>query len=79
MHAGIDFLEFKPSEIALAVAISISREFQTPDMNKAILSFPYMEKVIQKELRFFPFFPEKTHFLLIVLNICFMVLFCRKE
>ncbi|KGN48716.1 cyclin-D4-1 [Cucumis sativus] len=41
---GIDFLEFKPSEIALAVAISISREFQTPDMNKAILSFPYMEK-----------------------------------
>ncbi|XP_038883179.1 cyclin-D4-1-like [Benincasa hispida] len=41
---GIDFLEFKPSEIALAVAISISGEFQAPDMNKAILSFPYMEK-----------------------------------
>ncbi|CAK9320556.1 unnamed protein product [Citrullus colocynthis] len=41
---GIDFLEFRPSEIALAVAISISGELQAPDMNKAILSFPYMEK-----------------------------------
>lgn len=59
MHAGIDFLEFRPSEIALAVAISISGELQAPDMNKAILSFPYMEKVIQKELCFNFVFPPK--------------------
>ncbi|XP_023544204.1 cyclin-D2-1-like [Cucurbita pepo subsp. pepo] len=41
---GIDFLEFRPSEIALAVAISTSGELQASDVNKAILSFPYMEK-----------------------------------
>ncbi|KAG6594898.1 Cyclin-D2-1, partial [Cucurbita argyrosperma subsp. sororia] len=41
---GIDFLEFKPSEIALAVAMSVSGVVQAADINKAILAFPYMEK-----------------------------------
>ena len=51
MHAGIDFLEFKPSEIALAVAMSVSGVVQAADINKAILAFPYMEKVIQKAFK----------------------------
>lgn len=37
MNAGIDFLEFKPSEIAAAVAISVARETETVvDTEKAI-------------------------------------------
>lgn len=34
--AGIDFLEYRPSEIAAAVAISIAGETQTVDIEKAI-------------------------------------------
>ncbi|GAB4848770.1 hypothetical protein Ancab_003497 [Ancistrocladus abbreviatus] len=41
---GIDFLEFKPSEIAAAVAISVSGEIQTVNIEKAISSFMYLEK-----------------------------------
>lgn len=36
MNAGIDFLEFKPSEIAAAVAISVAREAKPVDPEKAI-------------------------------------------
>ncbi|GAB4847230.1 hypothetical protein Ancab_026240 [Ancistrocladus abbreviatus] len=41
---GIDFLEFKPSEIAAAVAISVSVDMQTVNIDKAISSFMYLEK-----------------------------------
>ncbi|XP_028078365.1 cyclin-D4-2-like isoform X2 [Camellia sinensis] len=33
---GIDFLEFRPSEVAAAVAMSVAEEAQTVDINKAI-------------------------------------------
>ena len=45
MIAGIDFLEFRPSEIAAAVAISVSVEMQTLAIDKAISSFIFVEKV----------------------------------
>lgn len=35
-NAGIDFLEFRPSEIAAAVAISVVGETQTVHTEKAI-------------------------------------------
>ena len=35
-NAGIDFLEFRPSEIAAAVAISVVGEGQTVQTEKAI-------------------------------------------
>ncbi|KAE8704934.1 Cyclin-D4-1 [Hibiscus syriacus] len=41
---GIDFLEFRPSEIAAAVAISVSGDMQTVAIDKAISSFTYVEK-----------------------------------
>ncbi|XP_022773885.1 cyclin-D4-1-like [Durio zibethinus] len=41
---GIDFLEFRPSEIAAAVAIFVSREMQTLPIDKAISSFVFAEK-----------------------------------
>ncbi|KAE8696003.1 Cyclin-D2-1 [Hibiscus syriacus] len=40
---GIDFLEFRPSEIAAAVAISVSGEMQTA-IDKAISSFTFVQK-----------------------------------
>lgn len=43
--AGIDFLEFKPSEIAAAVAISVLRELQDQEIDKAITDFYIVEKV----------------------------------
>lgn len=43
--AGIDFLEFRPSEIAAAVAISISRQIQEVDIDKAMSCFKHVEKV----------------------------------
>lgn len=46
MNAGIDFLEFRPSEIAAAVAISVSEEIQAIDIDKAISCFMHLEKVI---------------------------------
>ncbi|MED6219659.1 hypothetical protein PIB30_037805 [Stylosanthes scabra] len=42
---GIDFLAFRPSEIAAAVAISVSRELQqAKDIDKAVASFLIVEK-----------------------------------
>ncbi|KAJ7953532.1 Cyclin [Quillaja saponaria] len=41
---GIDFLEFKPSEIAAAVAISVSGKLQTAEIDKAMSCFIYVEK-----------------------------------
>ncbi|OMO56237.1 hypothetical protein CCACVL1_26685 [Corchorus capsularis] len=41
---GIDFLEFRPSEIAAAVAISVSTEMQTLAIDKAISSLILVEK-----------------------------------
>ncbi|CAL9001816.1 unnamed protein product [Prunus brigantina] len=42
---GIDFLEFRPSEIAAAVAICISGETQAVDIDKAISCFMHVDKV----------------------------------
>ncbi|MBA0590682.1 hypothetical protein Gorai_019378 [Gossypium raimondii] len=44
MNAGIDFLEFRPSEIAAAVAISVSGGKQTFALDKAIPRFISVEK-----------------------------------
>lgn len=41
---GIDFLEFRPSEIAAAVAISVLRESQAKEIDKAIADFLVVEK-----------------------------------
>ncbi|GFS39561.1 cyclin d4;2 [Actinidia rufa] len=41
---GIDFLEFRPSEIAAAVAISVSVEMQAVGIHKAGSSFIHIEK-----------------------------------
>lgn len=46
INAGIDFLEFRPSEIAAAVALCISGEvMQGVDIEKAISCFTHVEKV----------------------------------
>lgn len=46
LNAGIDFLEFKPSEIAAAVAISVARESKTVDIDKAIFALAqHVQKV----------------------------------
>lgn len=41
---GVDFLEFRPSEVAAAVAISVSVEAQTVDFNMALSSCIHVEK-----------------------------------
>ncbi|XP_052190419.1 cyclin-D4-1-like isoform X2 [Diospyros lotus] len=41
---GIDFLEFRPSEIAAAVAISVSNHAQAVAIHKAMPCFLYVEK-----------------------------------
>ncbi|KAL2907192.1 Cyclin-D4-1 [Bienertia sinuspersici] len=41
---GIDFLEFKPSEIAAAVAMSVTAEIQAVDIDKAISCFINLDK-----------------------------------
>ncbi|KAE8704068.1 Cyclin-D4-1 [Hibiscus syriacus] len=41
---GIDFLKFRPSEIAAAVAISVLGEMQTEAIDKAISSFTFVQK-----------------------------------
>lgn len=38
-------MEFRPSEIAAAVAISISRQIQEVDIDKAMSCFKHVEKV----------------------------------
>lgn len=45
-NAGIDFLEFKPSEIAAAVAIFVAEETQAIDVEKAMSFFVLVEKVL---------------------------------
>ncbi|KAK7317661.1 hypothetical protein RJT34_02083 [Clitoria ternatea] len=40
----IDFLEFKPSEIAAAVAISVSRELQAKEVDDSLACFAIVEK-----------------------------------
>ncbi|KAK8702936.1 hypothetical protein V6N13_021270 [Hibiscus sabdariffa] len=45
---GIDLLEFRPSEIAAAVAVSVSRETQVFDIDEAISSFIFVQKVKSK-------------------------------
>ncbi|BFG35566.1 hypothetical protein CerSpe_218390 [Prunus speciosa] len=42
---GVDFLEFRPSEIAAAVAICTSGETQAVDIDKAISCFMHVDKV----------------------------------
>lgn len=47
-NAGIDFLEFRPSEIAAAVAISVSEEIKAVvDIDRAVSCFIHIEKVKQ--------------------------------
>ncbi|XP_043713750.1 cyclin-D3-1-like [Telopea speciosissima] len=41
---GIDFLDFRPSEVAAAVAISVSSENQTVDIDKAVSCFIHVKK-----------------------------------
>ncbi|KAL9241378.1 hypothetical protein vseg_015498 [Gypsophila vaccaria] len=41
---GIEYLEFKPSEIAAAVAMSVSAEFQAVDFDNATACFLHLEK-----------------------------------
>ncbi|XXG61092.1 hypothetical protein AAC387_Pa04g2834 [Persea americana] len=41
---GIQFLGFRPSEVAAAVAISVTEEIQTVDFNKAVSSCVHVEK-----------------------------------
>jgi hypothetical protein len=43
--AGIDFLEFRYSEIAAAVAISVLKEVPVQEVDKAITDFVIVEKV----------------------------------
>lgn len=45
MNAGIDFLEFKPSEIAAAVAISVTGKTLAVDIDKTMSCFVVLEKV----------------------------------
>lgn len=44
-NAGIDFLEFKPSEIAAAVAVSVLRELPAQEIDKTITDFFIVNKV----------------------------------
>jgi len=46
IYVGVNFLEFKPSEIAAAVAISVSRKFQAEEIDEALTSFVIVGKVI---------------------------------
>lgn len=50
-NAGVDFLEFKPSEIAAAVAISVSRELQPKDIDEALTCISMVAKVQWWNLR----------------------------
>lgn len=43
--AGIDFLEFRPSEIAAGVAISVLKELPGHEVDKAIADFVIVDKV----------------------------------
>lgn len=46
LNAGIDFLEFRSSEIAASVAMSVSGEIQAKDIDKAMpCFFIHLDKV----------------------------------
>lgn len=45
INAGIDLLEFKPSEIAAAVAIFVSKDLQESDINHTLTRFAIVDKV----------------------------------
>lgn len=45
LNAGIDFLEFKPAEIAAAVAMCVSGEMQAMDIDKALSCLIGVDKV----------------------------------
>lgn len=49
LNAGIDFLEFSPSEISAAVAITVSADMQPQDIDKAMsmCCYIHVEKVIK--------------------------------
>lgn len=44
-NAGTEFLEFRPSEVAAAVAISVTKESETLDFDNAVSHCPLVEKV----------------------------------
>lgn len=46
LNAGIDFLEFKPSEIAAAVAISACGEMQGLDIDNLMPCLKHVDKVM---------------------------------
>lgn len=46
LNAGIHFLEFRPSEIAAAVAMHVLGEIQATNIDKAMSGFMLVEKVI---------------------------------
>ncbi|KAK6154184.1 hypothetical protein DH2020_013823 [Rehmannia glutinosa] len=48
---GIDFLEFRPSEIAAAVAVYVSGEKRAMDIDKALSGFFIVEKNVTEELK----------------------------
>lgn len=51
LKAGIDFLEFRPSEIAAAAAIFVSGEIPTIDIDNPDKSyFLHLEKVLESKL-----------------------------
>lgn len=45
LNAGIDFLEFRPSEIAAAAVVYVTDEMQAVDIDKALFGCIGVEKV----------------------------------
>jgi len=46
LNAGIDFLEFRPSEIAAAVAVSLTEETQVAE--NSVQAFPFLSLHVQQ-------------------------------
>lgn len=44
-NVGIEFLEFRPSELAAAVAISVTKESETVDFENAVSRCLFVDKV----------------------------------
>ena len=49
-EADIGFLEFRPSEVAAAVAISVSMEVQAVDIDKYLGCLIHVDKVINNKI-----------------------------
>lgn len=62
LNAGIDFLEFRSSEIAASVAMSVSGEIQAKDIDKAM---PCFSKQVEK-VKDFVRCPHDIKFLILV-------------